>query len=156
MTGKPRRTSAKRDVHIAIHNDIFKSVQPLLKEQDSGIESFSNLVETIIFLSFHMYTEEPDNGFIARLAKLKTSNALRYIEHRSSDTIHHVHMTLDIEAIAFLDMLVARYGILFESRSAALDLLLCNIGNGCTTPDEIHYYSNRLNEVLRLHPKYKG
>lgn len=154
MTGRPRRLHAKRDVHIHIHDDIYLSIQPLLADGSCAIESFSSLVETIIFLSLHMYAEEQRNGFVVRLAELKTQKTLEYIEQRDSNTTRCVHMTLDTEALDFLDMLTMRYSALFESRSMTLDLLLCNIGNGCDTSDGVRYYGNRLNEVLKLHPKH--
>lgn len=152
VTGRPRRTHTKIAVQLRISKESYLSVQKLIDTQVKGLASFSGLFETIVFLSEHMYIEEPDNGFVASLVTLKTKRLLEQLKLSERIVFRGVHVTIDRGAYEFIGMLKSRYGECFSSRSDVADLLLLNIGRSCSTSHEVRYYSRRLNEVLLLHP----
>lgn len=155
MSGTPHRTKAKKQVQARLSQDVYESIVGLLDDSGGLFTSFSQLVETIIFLSAHMYIEEPDNGYVKALAKLMSERTLDRIEKGHPDPEKHVHMTIDIEALGFIDMLVARYPMVANNRSVAINLILFNIGRTCNTKEDRRYYTNRLQDVLSLHPVRK-
>lgn len=155
MSGRPQREMPKVTVRVAVGEDVRLSVRPLLKADGVTFASFSQLVETIIFLSQHIYAAEPDNGFAIELAKLRAQRTIAQIKDPELNRERFLHVTLDVDAVAFIDMLVSRYHMLFKNRSEAVELMLLNVGSACDTPKGIRYYANRLSEVLSLHPSRK-
>lgn len=152
MTGRPQRESPKQTCRLAIGEDVHGSILPLLKSDEVEFASLSQLVETILFLSEHIYVAEPDDAFVIGLAKQKSQRVIAQIEDPSLCAFRHIHVTLDEKAIAFMDLLVRKYPMLFRTRSDVAELLLLNIGSACTGPSEVRYYANRLAEVLSMHP----
>lgn len=67
MTGRPQREKPKETIRAAVSEDIYASVLPLLKNDTLTFASVSQLVETIIFLSEHIYVAEPDDSFVIGL-----------------------------------------------------------------------------------------
>lgn len=152
MTGKPQRGAAKKPVQIRIDESVYASVLPLLKSGRARFSSLSQLFEAIIFLSEHIYIEEPDDGFIIQIAELKLNRIIDQIKDHAQRDKRPVHVTLDVRALSFVDMLVMRYRSIFRNRSETLELLLCNIGTVCDSPAGTSYFGNRLADVLELHP----
>ena len=152
MTGRPQREKPKETIRAAVSEDVYASVLPLLKNDTMNFASVSQLVETIIFLSEHIYIAEPVNGFVIGLARLRTNRVIAQIKDPKLTASRYVHVTLDVDAVEFLDLLVRKYNMLFKNRSDVVELLLLNIGEECGTPDGIRYFANRLAEVLSLHP----
>ena len=155
MTGRPQREEPKETVRIAVSEDVYASVLPLLKNDTIAFASVSQLVETIIFLSEHIYVAEPDDSFVIGLAKLRANRTIAQIKNPALTASRYIHVTLDVSAVEFLDLLVRKYHMLFRNRSDVVELLLLNIGEECATPDGIRYYANRLAEVLSLHPVHE-
>ena len=156
MAGKPRRKRPKVDLQVFVEERDYSAVLPLIDCSQCKFTSFSQLLETIIFLSQHMYIEEPDDSFVAKLFELKSARALACLKNKMNSNLRRVHATIDRDALRFIDMLVSRYRMLFSSRSEVVGLLLGNIGKECTSLEDIHYYCNRLLEVLLLHPYRKS
>lgn len=152
MAGKPQREVAKRPIQIQVDEGVYASVLPLLKSGRARFSSLSQLFETIVFLSERIYIEEPDDGFIVHIAELKLSRIVRRIRCRAQGDKRPVHITLDVHALSFVDMLVKKYRSIFRNRSEALELLLCNIGEACDSPADASYFGNRLADILELHP----
>lgn len=152
MTGRPQREKPKKTIRAAVSEDVYASVLPLLKNDTMNFASVSQLVETIIFLSEHIYIAEPDNGFVIGLARLRANRVIAQIKDPKLTASRYIHVTLDVDAVEFLDLLVRKYNMLFKNRSDVVELLLLNVGEECGTPDGIRYFANRLAEVLSLHP----
>lgn len=155
MTGRPQREMPKETVRVAVGDDVYASILPLLNNDKHPFASVSQLVETIIFLSQHIYAAEPDNGFAIDLAKLKSKHVIAQIRDPELARERFLHVTLDVDAVKFIDLLVGKYHMLFRNRSEAVELMLLNVGKSCNTPKGVRYYANRLNEVLGLHPSRK-
>lgn len=152
MTGRPQRESPKQTCRLSIGEDTYRSILPLLKTERCSFASLSQLVETIVFLSEHICAAEPDRAFAIKLAKLKSKRIIEQIENPELLASRFIHVTLDEQAIAFIDLLVERYPMLFRTRSDAVELLLLNIGGSCVTSKDVLYFANRLADVLSLHP----
>lgn len=152
MTGRPQRENPKQTCRLAIGEDVYRGIRPLLKTSELTFASLSQLVETILFLSEHIYVAEAENALALSLARQKAERTIEQIENPELCDFRYIHVTLDEKAIAFMDTLVRAYPMLFKTRSDVAELLLLNIGNACTGPNEIRYYANRLAEVLRMHP----
>lgn len=152
MAGKPHREHAKRAIQLAVQNESYVHVQPLRKAAVDVCPSFSQLFEGIVFLSEQMYIQEPDNGFLLQLLELKTACIIRDINARDNRQLKRVHVTIDERACNYLDMIAHRYHVCFRSRNEFADLLLLNIGMGCTDHDAVQYYANRLREIRRQNP----
>lgn len=155
MSGRPQREEPKETIRAAVSEDVFASVLPLLKNDTMTFASVSQLVETIIFLSEHVYIAEPDDSFVVGLAKLRANRIVAQVKDPDLMASRYIHVTLDVSAVGFLDLLVRKYSMLFKSRSDVIELLLLNVGKECGTASGIRYYANRLAEVLSLHPVYK-
>ena len=152
MSGRPQREEPKETIRAAVSEDTYASILPLLKNDTMAFASVSQLVETIIFLSEHIYVAEPDDGFVIGLAKLQASRVVAQIKDPSLMASRYIHVTLDVSAVDFLDLLVRKYSMLFRRRSDVIELLLLNVGEECATASGTRYYANRLAEVLSLHP----
>ena len=152
MTGIPHREHAKIAIQLVIQNESYARVQPLQKAAADIIPSFSQLFEGIVFLSEHMYIQEPDNGFLEQLLELKTALLIHDINTGVKRQRTRVHVTIDERACTYLDMIVRKYRACFTSRNDFADLLLLNIGLDCTDRESVQYYANRLREIRRLHP----
>ena len=90
--------------------------------------------------------------FVIGLAGIRADRIIEQIGDPALTTTRHVHVSLDVQAIGFLDLLVRKYHMLFKNRSDVVELLLLNIAGECGTPSGIRYYASRLAEVLDLHP----
>lgn len=156
MTGKPQREVAKKPVQIRIDESVYASVLPLLKSGRARFSSLSQLFETIVFLSEHIYIEEPDDGFIIQIAELKLDRIIDQIRGRAQRDKRPLHIVLDVRALSFVDMLIERYRLIFRNRSETFELLLYNIGTACDSPADASYFGNRLADVLELHPMQRG
>lgn len=154
MTGRPQRNNPKQTCRLSVCDDVCQAIVPLQRTKEHQFASFSQLVETIIFLSEHIYITEADNAFAIGLAKLKARRIIEQIEDPALMASHYIHVTLDEQAIAFLDLLIEKYPMIFRTRSDVAELLLLNIADACTTPKEIRYYVNRLTDVLSMHPTH--
>lgn len=154
MTGRPQREQPKQTCRLAVGEDVLRSIKPLLKTDGVEFASLSQLVETILFLSEHIYVAEPDDAFVIGLARQKSDRVIAQIEDPALCAFKYIHVTLDEKAIAFMDLLIRKYPMLFRTRSDAAELLLLNVGNACSGPNETRYYANRLAEVLRMHPTH--
>ena len=152
MTGRPQREEPKETIRLTIGKDVYASMLPLLKNDTVTFASMSQLVETMIFLSEHIYIAEPDDSFVIGLAGIRADRIIEQIGDPALTTTRHVHVSLDVQAIGFLDLLVRKYHMLFKNRSDVVELLLLNIAGECGTPSGIRYYASRLAEVLDLHP----
>lgn len=152
MTGRPQRENPKQTCRLSIGEDTYRSVVPLLKTERCSFASLSQLVETIVFLSEHICVAEPADAFAIKLAKLKGQRVIDQIENPELLTSRFIHVTLDEQAIVFIDSLVERYPMLFRTRSDVVELLLLNVGSSCTTSKDVLYFANRLADVLSLHP----
>ena len=71
MTGRPQREEPKETIRLTIGKDVYASMLPLLKNDTVTFASMSQLVETIIFLSEHIYIAEPDDSFVIGLAGIR-------------------------------------------------------------------------------------
>lgn len=156
MTGRPQREKPKQTCRLAIGKDVYASILPLYRTKEHEFSSLSQLVETIIFLSEHIYIAEPDNSYVIGLAKLQSKRIIEQIENPELLAFRYIHVTLDEQAIAFVDLLVEKYPMLVKTRSEAVELLLLSIGADSITPKEIRYYANRLADVLSMHPTRAG
>lgn len=154
MTGRPQRESPKQTCRLCIGEDVFQALGPLIKTSEHEFSSLSQLVETIIFLSEHIYIAEPDDSFAIGLAELKSRRVVAQIEDRALMESRFIHVTLDEKAIGFLDLLIEKYPMLFKTRSECAELLFLDILQSCTTPKELRYMINRLVDVLGLHPTH--
>ena len=152
MAGRPHREYAKISIQLIIQNKSYALVQPLQEASADVSPSFSQLFEGIVFLSEHMYIQEPDNGFLVQLLELKQSLLIRDIKSGYKRQLRKVHVTIDKSACDYLDMTVRRYHSCFRSRNDLADILLLNIGTNCTNLETLQYYANRLREIRRLHP----
>lgn len=152
MTGRPQREKPKETIRAVIGNDVYISLLPILRNKTKRFYSMSQLVETIVFLSEHVYIVEPDDGFVIGLAKLRHERILAQIGDPYLTRQKCMHVTLDERAVDFLDLLVSKYHMLFKNRSEALELVLYNVSNACRTQKELDYYVDRLIEVMRQHP----
>lgn len=152
MTGRPHRECAKKAIQLNIRNESYALVQPLQEASADVSPSFSQLFEGIVFLSEHMYIQEPDDGFLMRLLELKKSLLIRDIKSGRKRQVRKVHVTIDKSACNYLDMTVRRYHLCFRNRNDLADILLLNIGTNCTNHETLQYYANRLREIRRLHP----
>lgn len=155
MTGRPQREKPKETIRAAVSEDIYASVLPLLKNDTLTFASVSQLVETIIFLSEHIYVAEPDDSFVIGLVRLRADRVIDQIWNPQLMASRYIHVTLDVDAVGFLDLLVRKYPMLFRNRSEVIELLLLNIGEECGTSNGTRYYASRLAEVLSLHPVHK-
>lgn len=155
MTGRPQREVPKETVRADITEDTYVSVLPLLRNDIVSFASVSQLVETIVFLSEHIYVAEPDDSFVVNLAKLKARRTIEQIRNPDLMKSRFIHVTLDVDAIGFLDLLVRKYPMLFRRRSDVLELLLLNVGSECDSPKGMRYYANRLSDVLLMHPTHR-
>lgn len=155
MTGRPQRELPKEIIRLTIFENVYWSLRSLYKNDSVKFTSMSQLVETIIFLSEHIYAIEPENGFILGLAKLRANQVVEQIKDPELHRSRFLHVSIDAQAIAFVDMLVSKYPMLFKNRSDVVDLLLWNVGRECDTEKGIRYYANRLSDVLLLHPTRK-
>ena len=156
MTGRPLREKPKETVRVAVSQDVRTSILPLLKNELVDFASFSELVETIMFLSEHIYTIEPDNSFVIKLEKIRHKRVLAQIKDHELMRSRFIHVTLDVQAVGFLDLLVRKYPMLFRNRSDVMELLLANVGSECAATKGVRYYANRLAEVKGMHPTRKG
>lgn len=154
MTGRPQRENPKQTCRLCVSDDVYREIAALQKTSEHQFASFSQLVETIIFLSEHIYIAESDDAFAIGLVKLKARRIIEQIEDPALGASRYIHVTLDEKAIAFLDLLIERYPMLFRTRSDAAELLLLNIADACATPKEVRYYVNRLVDVLSMHPTH--
>ena len=152
MAGRPHREHAKKAVQFVIQNKSYALVQPLRRAAADVSPSFSQLFEGIVFLSEHIYIQEPDNGFLMRLLELRTDLIIQDINAAGKRRVRRIHVTIDESACNYLDMLVSRYRTCFRSRNELADLMLLSVGMDCTDSEAIHYYANRLREIRRLHP----
>lgn len=152
MTGRPQRDLPKETIRLVISKRTWFSLRPLLKSDAVEFSSMSQLVETIVFLSEHIYAVEPDNGFVLSLARLHADQVIAQIKDPSLYDSRYMHVSMDVHAIEFVDMLVERYPMLFRRRSDVMELLLWSVGRECDDPNGVRYYANRLAEVQSLHP----
>lgn len=152
MTGRPQRDNPKQTCRLCINEDVYRSTRELLKAAHPEFGSLSQLVETIIFLSEHIYITEPDNSFAVDLAKLQSRHVIEQIEGRTTTSTRYIHVSLDEKAIAFIDLLIEKYPMLSKTRSDVTELLLLNITKACRTEKELRYYVSRLSDVLSMHP----
>lgn len=152
MVGRPQRDQPKENLRLIISERVYASMRPLYRNGVVSFGSRSRLVETIVFLSEHIYAVEPDNGFVLDLARLHADQVIEQIKNPELFDSCCLHVSLDRQAVAFIDMLVAKYPMLFSSRSEVVELLLWNIGRECNTEKGVRYYVNRLEEVMAMHP----
>lgn len=154
MTGRPQRESPKQTSRLCICEDTYQAIKPLMKTSVHEFASLSQLIETIIFLSEHIYIAESEDEFAIGIAKLRLRRTVNQIKDRALLATRFIHVTLDEKAIAFLDLLVEKYPMLFRTRSDAVELLLLDIASACTTEKAVRYYANRLLDVLEMHPTH--
>lgn len=76
MTGRPQREEPKETIRLTIGKDVYASMLPLLKNDTVTFASMSQLVETIIFLSEHIYIAEPDDSFVIGLAGIRADRII--------------------------------------------------------------------------------
>lgn len=152
MTGRPQRELPKETIRLSLNEHVQASLRPLMKNEIVWFASLSQLIETILFLSEHIYIVEPDDGFVLSLARVRADQLIAQVKNPELYGSHFVHVTLDAQTIRFVDMLIGKYPMLFKRRSDTIELLLWNIGRECSTPKDVKYYASRLAEVLTMHP----
>lgn len=148
----PLRTHPKRDIHLQVTEDIFTKIGILYSTQSNLFKSLSALVETIIFLAKTTYSEQDGAHFLFELRSIKVAQLESLGSLRKFPQARLVHLTVDHEAVEFLDMLSTQYRVVCRNRSEALGLILAYTTRYCGTPQHRAHLLARLETVLAQHP----
>lgn len=120
--------------------------------QNGSFKSMSALVETIVFLAKATYTEQNGAHFLFELRTIKVTLLESLGNLKTLPNSRLVHLTVDDEAVEFIDMLASQYRIVCRNRSEALELILAYAGRYCGTPQHREHFLGRLETVLAQHP----
>lgn len=148
----PQRTHPKQRIHASIEVELYHRISLLRTTQASALNSLSALVETIVFWGKGIYLEQRGEEFLFELRSLKALRLLELDDLHAFPPERNLHLTLDIEAIEFLDLLHMQYPVVFHSRTEALALILAYASAYCADVEKRRYLMRRLETVLAQHP----
>lgn len=152
MPGKPQRDEPKAAVQLRIDETAYRCVLPLIRGEAPLNMSFSRLLETILLLAKNEYTCNTSRDFVEELCRMKKKQVEETIAIRDARPQRRVHVTIDHEALGFLDMLVTRYRSLFRTRGIAASLVLRRFGERLATVEQIDWMKRRIEEIFLKYP----
>lgn len=117
-----------------------------------GPVSRSKLFESVLFLAKSEYVANVEHDFVTRLCDTKKRLLDAMAHERKPPRKKGLHVTLDREALEFLDMLAFRYRYLFRSRNEVASLILICIGEQARGRERANWIRQRLEEVLIDYP----
>lgn len=148
----PQRALPKQNIHATLEKTLYRQISLLLSSGQTMFGSMSSLVETLVFWGEGIYFEQQGEKFLFELLTIKARHLLRLTDLHAFPPTHTAHLTMDCEAIAFLDLLCEEYPVVFQNRTEALALLLAYASVYCTNNERRQYLLRRLNNVLIQHP----
>lgn len=148
----PARTYPKRDIHASIPENTYMKICTLRAAQNGLFKSMSALIETIIFFARATYNEQNGAYFLFELLNIKASQLESLGNLRELPKSRLVHLTIDTEAVDFLDMLSSQYRVVCHSRSEAVSLILAYAVCHCRSPQNQKHLLQRLETTLSQHP----
>lgn len=151
MPRKPQRLVPKRQLQTGVTAVSFEHLQELATWPPILGASTSELVETLLFWSMHEYHERADGAFASLLLRAKALELLELENLKASRPRKHLHLTIDIQADAFLTEFASLHAGAFTGRSDVLDQIIALAWHRHKM--ETAYFSERIEEVRRMHPK---
>lgn len=152
MTGRPQRGRPKLAVQFYVDEVAYRCVLPLLECLPARQRSFSRLVEAILLLGKNEYVSNTSRDFIGELCLMKKHQIEEGIAIQGKRPKRRLHLTIDSEALGFLDMLVTRYRPVLPARGDAMSLMLRRVGERLTTREKTNWMKRRLEEILLKYP----
>lgn len=152
MSGKPDRAKPKKAIQIHLSFDIYASSQILLNQRPNLFRSYSQFVETLVFCMFSLYETSNDDELIKDLRHLK---AKRYVQTNEDDICQQLkllHVTIDVDALAFLSYLLEKYKRSFSSRSDLVESFFLYALAFCDSNERIAYIMQRLKQAKLNNP----
>lgn len=128
------------------------SLVSLLGCSEHQIGSLSQLFECLLFLLEGIYIENSDARFTRRLYEVAAQRASDIAARGTEPAQEFVHLTIDANARAFMDLLKQRYRNLLGSRSKVATLVAYWTSRLCANTQGMRYLARRLEQVRRYHP----
>lgn len=152
MPGRPQRDEPKVAIQIRIDEAAYQCVLPLIRGRAPLHMSFSRLLEAILLLAKNEYVSNTSRDFVEELCLMKRRQVEETIAIRGERPQRRVHVTIDREALGFLDMLVLRYRSIFRTRGVAASLVLRRFGERLTSEEKTEWMKRRIEEILLKYP----
>lgn len=152
MSGKPQRERPKVAVQLQIDERAYSWLETICRRYRARALSRSKLFESVLFLSKSEYTANVEHDFIERLCDTKKEALDALALERKAPRKRGLHVTLDCEALDFLNMLALRYRYLFRSRNEVASLILICIGRRTREEERAEWIHRRIAELLDNYP----
>lgn len=152
MAGKPQREKTKLAVQFTIDEAAYECVLPLITGDSPLRMSISRLIEAILLLAKNEYDSNMNRDFVGELCLMKERQIEEGIALQATRPQRRLHVTIDREALGFLDMLVTRYRPVLHARGEAMTLILRRVGERLTTNEKTGWMKRRLEEILLKYP----
>lgn len=152
MAGRPQRGEAKVAVQFDVDETALARVLPLIEGESRLNMSLSRLIEAILLLAKNEYTLNASRDFVGELCLMKEHQIKEGIALRGKRLRRKLHLTIDREALEFVDMLVMRYRPVVHARGTALTLILWRFSERLTSTEKIAWMKRRLEEMLIKYP----
>lgn len=152
MSGKPQRKRPKKAVQLRVDRAAYCCLLPLLQGDNPLDMSYSQLFESVVLLAREEYVSNTNQDFIVRLCSMKKTRVEEEMRGRFATARKTLHLTIDSEALEFLNMLASRYHALFHTRGEVASLIMRRVGYRAKTPERAEWMKRRLEEILLKYP----
>lgn len=123
----------------------------LLATPEHRITSLSQLFECLLFLLQGIYIENDETRFRKRIYEIAARRMTDIAKAGDGPELVTAHLTIDVDACAFMDFLKKRYRTLLGSRSKVATLIVYWTAQLCSNTRGLHYLARRLEHVRRAH-----
>jgi hypothetical protein len=122
MTRKPDREHVKKAIQFKLSRDIYELVNAFLKREDNAFRSLSQFTEILIFSARDTYSALPTKDFVYELRRIKAMLYTSSHEYEKPDPKKQLHVTIDVDALHFVETFLRKYRSSFSSRSELIEL----------------------------------
>ncbi len=152
MSKKPDRKKAKRAVQFKVSSDAYDSISIFLTGDVGIFKSLSNFVETLIFCARDTYIALQTNDFVNGLRRIKALFYIASCEIESSKPKKLLHLTIDVDALDFLDIFLKKYRSSFRSRNELVELFFMYSASYSDSADRMKYILGRMKQAQLNNP----
>ena len=122
MTRKPDREYAKKAIHFKLSTDIYELINAFSKREDNAFRSLSQFTEALIFSARDTYSALPTKDFVYELRRIKAMLYTSSHEYEKPVPKKRLHVTIDADALYFVETFLRKYRSSFSSRSELIEL----------------------------------
>lgn len=157
MSGRPAREQPKRPVQVTVDDDARRQLASQLTARRLPVRSLSQLFESLLFLLQSIYIEDDEAEFLRKMYRIESERLTAIARAGTEPRRVRLHLTLDVGACAFMDMLKRKHRRLFGTRSAVATALAFAASRLCADADSLRYLARRIRAVCRAHPtRHRG